>query len=115
LDLLARETDDEALRDAVRFRGQISESSVSSAIEGPGLWDGLSAARTGAASVLVGSYGRVAEELSKYQEIGISTFVLGAIPHLEEAYRIGAHVLPLLRHRHRLSLPASSIQLGGSS
>jgi alkanesulfonate monooxygenase SsuD/methylene tetrahydromethanopterin reductase-like flavin-dependent oxidoreductase (luciferase family) len=37
-------------------------------IEGPGLWDGLSTARTGAASVLVGSYGRVAEELSKYQE-----------------------------------------------
>jgi len=115
LDLLARETDGEALRDARRFRGQLAETSVASTIGGPGLWEGLSTARTGAASVLVGSYGRVAEELSKYQEVGISSFLLGAIPHLEEAYRIGAHVLPLLRHRHRPSSLASSIQLGGKS
>jgi len=115
LDLLARETDGEALRDARRFRGQIVELSVPSTIEGPGLWNGLSTARTGAASVLVGSYGRVAEELSKYREIGISSFVLGAVPHLEEAYRIGAHVLPLLRPRSRSSSSATSIELGGKS
>ena len=115
LDLLARETDGEALRDARRFRGQLAETSVASTIEGPGLWNGLSTARTGAASVLVGSYGRVAEALSKYQQVGISSFVLGAIPHLEEAYRIGAHVLPLLRPRPRSSSSSSSIELGGKS
>jgi alkanesulfonate monooxygenase len=65
--------------------------------------------------VLVGSYARVAEELSKYQDVGISSFVLGAVPHLEEAYRIGAHILPLLRHRPRSSSPASSIELGGKA
>ncbi|HEY5282873.1 MAG TPA: LLM class flavin-dependent oxidoreductase, partial [Polyangia bacterium] len=61
LDLLARETDVEALRDARRFRSQLAETSVASTIEGPGLWHGLSTSHTGAASVLVGSYGRVAE------------------------------------------------------
>jgi alkanesulfonate monooxygenase len=115
LDLLARETDGEALRDARRFRSQLAEASVASTIEGPGLWHGLSTSRTGAASVLVGSYARVAEELSKYQDVGISSFVLGAVPHLEEAYRIGAHILPLLRHRPRSSSPASSIELGGKA
>jgi alkanesulfonate monooxygenase len=37
LDLLARETDGEALRDARRFRSQLAETSVASTIEGPGL------------------------------------------------------------------------------
>jgi alkanesulfonate monooxygenase len=115
LDLLARETDGEALREARRFRGQLAETSVAATSEGPGLWNGLSTARTGAAAVLVGGYGRIAEELSKYQELGISSFLLGAIPHLEEAYRIGAHVLPLLRQRLRSTSTTSSLELGGNS
>lgn len=115
LDLLARETDGEALREARRFRGQLAETSVAATSEGPGLWNGLSTARTGAAAVLVGGYGRIAEELSKYQELGISSFLLGAIPHLEEAYRIGAHVLPLLRQRLRSTSTTSSLELVGNS
>ncbi|MGD0835786.1 MAG: LLM class flavin-dependent oxidoreductase [Polyangia bacterium] len=115
LDLLARETDGEALLDARRLRGQIVGSSATATIEGPGLWNGPLSTRTGAEAALIGSYGRVAEKLSEYQEAGISNFVLGAIPHLEEAYRIGAHVLPLLRQRHRPASTTSSIELGGRS
>ena len=46
-----------------------------------------------------GSYAQVAERLTAYREAGIDTFLLSALPHLEEAYRLGAHLLPLLRDR----------------
>jgi alkanesulfonate monooxygenase len=48
---------------------------------------------------LVGSYETVAEQIAEYARAGISTFVLSAHPHLEEAYLIGERVLPLIRAR----------------
>lgn len=56
------------------------------------------AARDGAApGTLVGSYDAVAARLGERAGLGISRFVLTAEPSVEEAYRIGQHVLPRLR------------------
>jgi alkanesulfonate monooxygenase len=48
---------------------------------------------------LIGSYRDVTERLVAYSDLGISTFVLDAIPRVEEAYRFGEAVLPLLARR----------------
>lgn len=69
--LLARETDEEARLEANR--------------EGR------------APGTLVGSYDVVAAQLAELAALGISHFVLSSEPSLEEAYRIGQHVLPRLR------------------
>ena len=46
---------------------------------------------------LVGSYTQLATQLADYVKLGIGTFILTAAPHLEEAYRIGEHILPAVR------------------
>jgi alkanesulfonate monooxygenase len=80
LPVLARETDDEAAFDANREP------------RGPG--------------TLIGSFDTVAQRLAELASIGITHFVLSAEPSLEEAYRIGQHVLPRLRARIAPSLAA---------
>jgi alkanesulfonate monooxygenase len=63
----------------------------------PGVWAGFSTLRAGPALGLVGSYEQVAENLSSLVDLGVDSFILAATPHLEEAYRIGEEVLPLVR------------------
>jgi alkanesulfonate monooxygenase len=46
--------------------------------------------------VLVGSHEQVAERLAEYVDIGVSSFILASNSHLEEAYRVGEEVLPLV-------------------
>nr|WP_084693374.1 LLM class flavin-dependent oxidoreductase [Actinomadura atramentaria] len=65
----------------------------------PGLWAGAGLVREGAATALVGSHADVAELLRGYADIGATEFVLSGWPHLEEAYRVGEGVLPLLTRR----------------
>jgi alkanesulfonate monooxygenase len=62
----------------------------------PGLWAGVGLVREGAGTALVGSYGDVAELIHEYARHGIDEFILSGWPHLEEAYRVGEYVLPLL-------------------
>jgi alkanesulfonate monooxygenase len=50
-----------------------------------------------APATLVGSFDAVAARLAELAGVGITHFVLSAEPSLEEAYRIGQHVLPRLR------------------
>jgi alkanesulfonate monooxygenase len=95
IDLLARECEAEAIADAKRFWQQAGfDSSVTPLA--PGLWP-LPVAHTGASAALVGSYEQISEQLLTYVDAGISSFVFAASPHLEEAYRIGEHLLPSLR------------------
>lgn len=68
--VLARETEEEAAFDANR------ESPV------PG--------------TLVGSYDAIAARIAELARLGIRHFVLSAEPSVEEAYRVGQHVLPRL-------------------
>ncbi|KQW93263.1 alkanesulfonate monooxygenase [Massilia sp. Root418] len=85
--VLARETEAEARRDAAIHQRQIGGT-------GSG-----SAAASGADAVLVGSFEQVTDGLAEYAAAGVSSFLLSAVPHLEEAYRFGENVLPALRER----------------
>ena len=82
IDVLAREDGGEARRDAERYLAQSGEDR-----------DDYER-RT-----VIGSYTEVEQGLFDYAAAGISSFVLGATPHLEEAWRFGEHVLPRLRAR----------------
>ena len=95
LDILARETREEAVFDATRLAEQGGVLSAASSL----LWPGLTARLGGADATVVGSYDEVVERLSAYAASGVSRFLLGGAPHLEEAYRLGTFVLPALRRR----------------
>ncbi len=75
-------------------------------IIGPNLWAGLGLIRPGPTVGIFGSYQQVAERLNEYIEAGIENFILAANPHLEEAYRVGEEVLPLLRGQRRIAQAA---------
>lgn len=68
-------------------------------IIGPNLWTGFSLLRGGPALGIVGSYEQCAERLDELIQLGADSFILAATPHLEEAYRVGEEVLPLVRGR----------------
>lgn len=58
----------------------------------------LEANREGRApGTLVGSYDAVAARLAELAGLGLTHLVLSAEPQVEEAYRVGQHVLPRLR------------------
>lgn len=98
IDVLARETFDEALRDARRYRsGAGLPDDAPFEDDAAAFWPGFAQAQTGAHGALVGSYEQVSAALQAYAQAGVSSFVLAAIPHFEEAYRIGEHVLPRVR------------------
>jgi alkanesulfonate monooxygenase len=65
----------------------------------PNLWAGIGLVREGAATALVGSHDDVAERIEEYRDLGVDEFVLSGYPHLEEAFRFGECVRPLLRER----------------
>jgi alkanesulfonate monooxygenase len=65
----------------------------------PGLWGGFHLFRGGPGIGIVGSYEQAAAWLDRYIEAGVDSFVLAGTPHLEEAYRVGEEVLPLVRAR----------------
>ena len=98
IDVLARETFEEALRDARRYRSGAGLPDDAPFDDGTAaFWPGFAQAQTGARGALVGSYEQVSAALEAYAQAGVSSFVLAAIPHFEEAYRIGEHVLPRVR------------------
>lgn len=63
----------------------------------PNLWAGIGLVREGAGTALVGDHAQVAERLTEYAALGIDEFILSGWPHLEEAYRVGEEVVPLVR------------------
>jgi alkanesulfonate monooxygenase len=65
----------------------------------PNLWAGVGLVRGGAGTALVGSHEQVADRIAEYHDLGIDEFILSGYPHLEEAYRVGEGVLPVLRRR----------------
>ena len=123
VDLVARATEEEAWRDIRtgfenvseetrrRWRGQPTDS-VGAArqaslkptearryeelIVAPNLWGGFNLLRGGPALGIVGSYEQCAARLDDLIARGADGFILAGTPHLEEAYRVGEEVLPLL-------------------
>jgi alkanesulfonate monooxygenase len=69
----------------------------------PNLWAGIGLVRGGAGTALVGSHEEVADRIAEYHDLGIDEFILSGYPHLEEAYRVGEGVLPVLRRRGLLA------------
>jgi alkanesulfonate monooxygenase len=61
------------------------------------LWYGMAKAKTHQRATLVGSYSDIVCELRKYEEIGISYFILTADPNLDELNHIGENILPFLK------------------
>jgi alkanesulfonate monooxygenase len=108
INVLAREIEAEAQRDAAIYRSQSIGSDASAA---PVAASGSAATATASAAgsavpaaiaadaTLVGSFEQVTERLAEYAAAGVSSFLLSAVPHLEEAYRFGENVLPALRER----------------
>ncbi|MFM8332743.1 MAG: LLM class flavin-dependent oxidoreductase [Candidatus Methylumidiphilus sp.] len=68
-------------------------------ITAPNIFSGFSLLRGGQTQGIVGSYAQVAERLDDLVRLGADAFILASTPHLEEAYRVGEEVLPLVRGR----------------
>ncbi|MYM22714.1 LLM class flavin-dependent oxidoreductase [Duganella sp. FT135W] len=130
IDILARETEEQAWADLRRMHDTVDESTrefgfasrrsakgapssdsvgaqrqqklsggatnFDELVVGQNVWAGMSAIRGGPGCVLVGSHEQVAERLAEYVDIGVSSFILASNGHLEEAYRVGEEVLPLV-------------------
>jgi len=75
---------------ALHERGEVLDSCLYTT---PGKFGGGGAGTTW----LVGSHDEVAAALQKYAGLGITHFVLSDTPYLEEAARVGDHLLPRLR------------------
>ncbi len=84
---------------AARQRGNrpTTINSYKDLIVEPNVWSGFSLFRGGQTNGIVGSYEQVAERLDQLVALGADAFILASTPHLEEAYRVGEEVLPLLR------------------
>jgi alkanesulfonate monooxygenase len=121
LDVLAHHTPEEAWAEAQREWEQAQNKTVpisreveikahtpfDALITGEHLWAGFGSLRPGPRTGLVGSFAQIETLIGEYQDAGVSTFVLGAYPHLEGAYRIGEHLLPGLRRHAERGTPAS--------
>lgn len=125
LHVLARDTEAEAWAEAQRLLDGMSPDAIAAAQQrfarmdsvgqqrmaalhggstdgleiSPNLWAGAGLVREGCATALVGSHEQVAERLREYADLGVDEFVLSGWPHLEEAYRFGESVRPLLVDR----------------
>lgn len=84
---------------AARQRGNrpTTVSSYRDLIVEPNIWSGFNLLRGGQTQGIVGSYEQVAERLDDLVQLGADAFILASTPHLEEAYRVGEEVLPLVR------------------
>ena len=69
----------------------------------PNLWAGVGLVRGGAGTALVGSHEEVVDRIAEYHDLGIEEFIFSGYPHLEEAYRVGEGVLPVLGRRGLLA------------
>lgn len=68
----------------------------------PNLWAGVGLVRGGAGTALVGSHEEVADRIAEYHALGLDEFILSGYPHLEEAFRFGEGVVPILAARRLL-------------
>ena len=75
----------------------------------PNVWTGFGYIGIPPGCALVGSYANVVARIREYHGIGVDLFFLAGYPHLEEAYRIGEHILPHFREqRAALARPVAA-------
>lgn len=63
----------------------------------PNVWAGFGYIGVPPGCALVGSYDNVVARIREYNALGLELFFLAGYPHLEEAYRLGQHILPHFR------------------
>jgi alkanesulfonate monooxygenase len=138
LHVIVRETSQEAWADAERLISRLDDHTIAQAQQvfsrmdsvgqarmsrlhggrrdrleiSPNLWAGVGLVRGGAGTALVGDPATVAERIDEYRRIGIDTFIFSGYPHLEEAYRFGELVLPLLPLDHDIASRTTSVNMG---
>lgn len=98
---IARETAEEAESDARQLLQQGGGDRTLDRAFSPNLW------QSDGPAMLVGSYEQMAERLNAYIDAGFSSLILSGAPALEEAYRIGEHVLPRIHGRAVVSRAAA--------
>jgi alkanesulfonate monooxygenase len=93
----------EALRAAAAQRGRVVAAGLRLRVIARHTAEEASEAaqRAGASGDLVGPFDVVAARLDALAALGVERFILDASPHLEEAYRLGEHLFPLLSFRAR--------------
>jgi len=99
LTVVARETAQEAWDEVRRLwlhAGVGDQEGFERLVLAPELWSGFRTIGQHATAGVVGSYEQVASYLHRVGEAGVEVFYLGANSPLEEAYRFGEHVVPLL-------------------
>ena len=136
LHVIARDTADEAWAEAERLLAGLGPEKIAAAqaiqralrVRGPAADDraarrhaptrsrsrptsgpAIGLVRGGAGTALVGSHEEVADRIAEYHELGIDEFILSGYPHLEEAYRVGEGLIPVLRDRGLLASPATPV------
>ncbi|MFG1343265.1 LLM class flavin-dependent oxidoreductase [Xanthobacter autotrophicus DSM 431] len=73
----------------------------------PNIWAGVGLIRGGGGTALLGSHAQVAERLEEYVDAGLETIILNGYPALEEAYRVGELILPLVRRSRAAAASAA--------
>jgi alkanesulfonate monooxygenase len=86
--------------------------SVRSLLVYPNLWAGVGLIRGGGGTALLGSYAQVAERIEEYVDAGLDILIMNGYPALEEAYRVGELVLPLVRQGSPAAPQAAPSQTG---
>jgi len=81
----------------VRRQTDLRRDSDSDGFVEPNLWTGIGRARSGCGAAIVGNPDQVATKIRRYQDLGISCFILSGYPHRDECARFATLVLPLLR------------------
>lgn len=72
----------------------------------PTVWAGFGYIGVPPGCALVGSYENVVARIREFNELGIELFFLAGYPHLEEAYRLGEHILPHFRSERGALTPS---------
>lgn len=122
LQVIVRETEEEAWAAAEQLISRLDEETIKAAQErqkssdsvgqarinalhggdinnlviGPNLWAGVGLVRSGAGTALVGNPEQIAARIKEYVELGADTFVFSGYPNLEESIRFAELVFPLL-------------------
>ncbi len=84
----------------------LHNGSRDSLVISPNLWAGYGLVRGGAATTLVGSHEDVADRIEEYHALGFDEFIMSGHPHIEEAHWFAEGVLPILRRRGLVEVPA---------
>lgn len=88
----------DAVSVGVSRQTQLREASDAEGFVEESLWTGVGRARSGAGAAIVGDPDQVVAKLEAYREAGIDAFILSGYPHIAEAGRVGAAVLPRIDH-----------------